>query len=335
MQNVNQGEFSMKWFNFYKVFYLRIVVCIRILVTLFTFFGGTYFDFFKMLFQGDLYFWDVALIGISLLSELLVTVMMVYLCVKLDQFTSRAYKINIAFIILFAISITLNRVSATYYAPTGNMLATLIAGLIASAIWIIPNLIYFSKRKRLFTQKQSYPINKEDEIDKSSSIIDENMKQYANIMFGESTEGSSSIKKSIQTKSKKISLPGIICIIIAITFLGFYAYFYLFDSNPKTETSEITSSEVWDALDDLAKLYDFESAVEFVDSIEEDTGEDLYEYTAQERYEYIASEYFGLTPYNEAIGLTDPYNNTIIQNLLDYHKYVYAACEESIENYSE
>lgn len=101
------------------------------------------------------------------------------------------------------------------------------------------------------------------------------------------------------------------------------------------EITEVTSSEIWDDFDELAELFGYESSTDFIESVEEDTGEKLYEYTAQERYEYIAAGYFGLTPYDEAIGLVDPYNDTTINDFHDYHKYVYAACEESIENDSE
>lgn len=131
----------------------------------------------------------------------------------------------------------------------------------------------------------------------------------------------------------------VIMIVISGAIICGFHFVLSSDVNNVSETqpsdTEVTSSEVWDDFDELAELYGFESAREFVVYIAKDMEKNLYDYTAQHKYEYIASEYFGLTPYDEAIGLVDPHSNTTIRNFHDYHKYVYAACKESIENDSE
>ncbi|WP_415967976.1 J domain-containing protein [Emergencia timonensis] len=215
-----------------------------------------------------------------------------YLWIALQNYTNRSYKLNKLYLTLYPVLFPLSNVDY----DSDDALTMFVAMLTICTVYSCLNIIYFQKRAFLF----------EDIND------DFNLKNFS--------------------KSLGILLMVVLLLCATIYYMISEQGITYKNNESSNESTEVTSSEVWDDLGDLAKLFGYESAEEFIEYIAKDMGKNLYDYTAQHRYEYIASEYFGLTPYDEAIGLEDPYTNTTIENFKDYHKYVYAACKESLED---
>jgi len=114
------------------------------------------YNFFNNL---DLLFYDTLgqfLIVLFSITDISMLVLMCWTYYEMSKLTARGYKLNIVYLWLYYL----------YYALTNGLSRTdidyvtsFITGLIAGLIWLVPNLIYFRKRKSLFIKPENTQTN--------------------------------------------------------------------------------------------------------------------------------------------------------------------------------
>ena len=137
-------KYGMKYFKFFSKYYMGFIIILGI-ISIIT----------RMTTLGNYEHID-SLVAFIAVAELILTVVLyiivpIKLTQELPQKTKRSFYILIGFIIIDYIwRIISASVNIYFNLTTSNVLETVLAAILFYAVWYIPNLIYFVKRRKLF-----------------------------------------------------------------------------------------------------------------------------------------------------------------------------------------
>ena len=132
----NSQEKGMKYYNFFSKVYLSIIIVINIIAL------GNYINIEN---------WDVYLFMQFLLDIILYIVLPIALIDGMQKRTEFMYKLVMTFLILdYIYKVVLVSVTSYINNPYTNITIYILLATIMYAIWFVPNIIYFVKRRKIF-----------------------------------------------------------------------------------------------------------------------------------------------------------------------------------------
>ena len=129
-------ELGMKYYNFFSKIYLVIIVAINVLA---------------MANYNNVENWNIYILIQLLLDILIYIVLPIKLSESMQKQTEITYKLLITFLILdYIYKVVLVSINCYINNPYIGLATYIITILIIYGIWFIPNIIYFTKRRKIF-----------------------------------------------------------------------------------------------------------------------------------------------------------------------------------------
>lgn len=186
-------------------------------------------------------------------------------------------------------------------------------GLFAVSIWVsvfsLINFIYLGRRKYLF-----YPGSEPTRINVSD-------------------DGTEVFDKKID-KKQLLKLCGLVLLFIMLSSGALFSSSETHKEIQKAndiESTVYTEAELVEIANEVAQYIGYSTFGELIEYLDYEEGT-AYANQSFENQVFYLGEYFGLTPYDYAVGVMNPYRGTIMNNLGDYIYYIYDALVEYVEN---
>lgn len=266
-------------------------------------------------------FYFSAFLAGAILVDFVILGVVIYLVFSLRKFKKLSLPINRILIVAFPVLQAFRFIGGNDGMSDKGL--TILIGIVYCLIYVIPNLLYFEKRKHLFDSRLSVieSIYSDDEDKRNSARVRAN---------------------------KRIVLGTVLSILILLATTqayytaveSVYEYYGLLYSgdNLETETTETNPSlrmTKYEHYNQLIQLLGYGDRKEFVQGISDDLGMNVSALTIEEQYDLLAEEYLLTDTYENCFGLINPYSNNIIDSFEEYQAYIYSYVSEYISEYGK